>query len=284
MARILVAGGLMQQDEENSDASAARRLFAAEIGRQIVARGHVVLGGCRTSLDAEVAMAAEKEAISMKKTTKQVVRSWVTKSTTPSHSVGEIIRSKMVDWGRVPRGLAFPEPVQEADVVIIIGGWDGTHYAASWARLANKPLVPVAAFGLAAAEIYEDEMRSFERRYGARLSVDDFETLNRLLQNYDETSVREFAKDVISLAERTSALRETMALLATEIREGVGAALGEAHGTADRLAEATASAKPDVGWLRDAATEANDKLAATTAAIASSSSAARTSFAVISRA
>jgi hypothetical protein len=45
-------------------------------------------------------------------------------------------------------------------------------------------------------------MRSFERRYGARLSVDDFETLNRLLQNYDETSVREFAKDVISLAER----------------------------------------------------------------------------------
>ena len=73
---------------------------------------------------------------------------------------------------------------------------------------------------------------------------------------------------VSSLAERTSALRETVALLATEIREGVGAALGEAHGTADRLATTTAAAKPDIGWLRDAAAEANDKLASTTAAIA----------------
>ena len=73
---------------------------------------------------------------------------------------------------------------------------------------------------------------------------------------------------VSSLAERTSALRETVALLSSEIREGVGAALGEAHGTADRLAETTAAAKPDIGWLRDATAEANDKLAATTAAIA----------------
>jgi archaellum component FlaC len=73
---------------------------------------------------------------------------------------------------------------------------------------------------------------------------------------------------VSSLAERTSALRETVALLASEIREGVGVALGEAHGTADRLAETTAAAKPDIGWLRDATAEANDKLAATTAAIA----------------
>ena len=73
---------------------------------------------------------------------------------------------------------------------------------------------------------------------------------------------------VSSLAERTSALRETVSLLATEIREGVGTALGEAHGTADRLAATTAAAKPDIGWLRDAATEANEKLASTTAAIA----------------
>ena len=73
---------------------------------------------------------------------------------------------------------------------------------------------------------------------------------------------------VSSLAERTSVLRETVALLASEIREGVGAALGEAHGTADRLAETTASAKPDIAWLRDATAEASDKLASTTAAIA----------------
>jgi hypothetical protein len=55
-------------------------------------------------------------------------------------------------------------PLSHADVVIIIGGWDGTHYAASWARLANKPIVPVAAFGMAAMEIYQDEVACFDLR------------------------------------------------------------------------------------------------------------------------
>ena len=73
---------------------------------------------------------------------------------------------------------------------------------------------------------------------------------------------------IISLAERTAALRETIALLASEIRDGVGIAIGEAQGSADRLAEAAASARPDIGWLRDATVEASDKLSATGAEIA----------------
>jgi hypothetical protein len=71
----------------------------------------------------------------------------------------------------VPRRSTLPEPIQEANVVILLGGWDGTHYAASWARLANKPLVPVATFGLAAAEIFDDEMANFERRYSGSHSI-----------------------------------------------------------------------------------------------------------------
>jgi hypothetical protein len=86
--------------------------------------------------------------------------------------------------------------------VIILGGWDGTHYAASWARLANKPLVPIAAFGLAAAEIFEDEVASFERRYATRLTLDEFQILNRLLPNWEQETVKMFANDVVSLAER----------------------------------------------------------------------------------
>ena len=87
-------------------------------------------------------------------------------------------------------------------MVIIVGGWDGTHYAASWARLSNKPLVPVATFGLAAAEIFEDEVSSFERRYSTRLTLDEFQILNRLLPNFDPATVEPFAKDVVALAER----------------------------------------------------------------------------------
>ena len=201
MARILVAGGLHYEDE-NKQLAEARGRFAADLGREIIARGHILLGGCRTALDAIVADAGAAEALQRNLDPRRVVRSWVTKSTTPSHAAGEIVRSRMGDWGHVPRGFVFPEPIQEADVVIILGGWDGTHYAASWARLANKPLVPVAAFGLAAAEVFEDEVSSFERRYGARLTMDEFQILNRLLADWRPETVRAFAKDVVSLAER----------------------------------------------------------------------------------
>lgn len=74
---------------------------------------------------------------------------------------------------------------------------------------------------------------------------------------------------IASLAERTATLRETIALLESDIREGIGTAIGEAQGGADRLAEAAASAKPDIGWLRDAMVETSEKLTATGAEISS---------------
>lgn len=201
MARILVAGGLWQEDE-NQELREAREFFAAALGREIIAKGHALLGGCRTTLDAQVAAAAKIEALQRAVDPRRVIRSWVTKTTKPSHSIGEVVRSCMGDWGHVPRGFSFPEPIQEADVVIILGGWDGTHYAASWARLANKPLVPVATFGLAAAEIFDDELSAFDRRYAARLTLDEYQILNRLLPDWQQDTVNAFAKDVICLAER----------------------------------------------------------------------------------
>lgn len=209
MARIFVAGGLYLQ--ENAELGEVRKRFASFIGRQIVVRGHVLLGGCRTLLDAEVAGAAAAAAQEQGLELRRVVRSWVRNGTTPTHTIGEIVRSRVGDWSRVPRGLAFPELIQEADVVIIIGGWDGTgapdadrnpHYAATWANLAKKPVVPVAAFGLAAAEIFEDELSNFERRYSARLTADEFGVLNRLLPDWKSDTLESFAKDVVELAER----------------------------------------------------------------------------------
>ena len=72
---------------------------------------------------------------------------------------------------------------------------------------------------------------------------------------------------IASIAERTTALRDSIESLAAEVREGVGSAIGEAQGSADRLVETAAAARPDVGWLRDATTEASEKLSATSAEI-----------------
>lgn len=205
MARILVAGGLPRDESDpefGTELNAARQEFAAALGRKIIERGHVLLGGCRTTLDAIVARSAAEAAREKKLEPRRAVRSWVTASTSLSHSEGEIIRSAVSDWKHVPRGYTFPEPIHEADVVILLAGWDGTQYAATWARLANKPLVPVASFGLAAAEIFRDEMANFERRYAAQVPSDEYQTLDRVLSDYTPATIQGFAADVVALAER----------------------------------------------------------------------------------
>ncbi|HWS94604.1 MAG TPA: hypothetical protein VN306_19580 [Mycobacterium sp.] len=212
MARILVAGGCYEEDKDKQ-LSDARNQFASALGKEIIDRGHVLLGGCRTGLDAMVANAAHEAASERGLDPKNVIKSWVTSGTKPSHDKGEIIKSRVPDWSHVPRRYTYPEPIKQADVVMIIGGWDGTHYAASWARLASKPLLPVAAFGLAAAEIFDDELADFDRRYGTRLSLDEYQILNRLVGNWSKEVVSDFARDIISLAERIIVSTEVFVIM-----------------------------------------------------------------------
>ena len=48
MAKILVAGGV----DEDGEGGKSRAQFAEALDRTIVRRGHILLGGCRTQLDA----------------------------------------------------------------------------------------------------------------------------------------------------------------------------------------------------------------------------------------
>jgi hypothetical protein len=66
-----------------------------------------------------------------------------------------------------------------------------------------------------------------------------------------------------AIAERTVLLRETIDRLTGDIRDGLGAAIGEAQGGADRLVEAAAGVKPEIGWIRDAVVETGEKLSNT---------------------
>ena len=66
-----------------------------------------------------------------------------------------------------------------------------------------------------------------------------------------------------SLAERTTALRESIERLSIDIRDNVGTLIGEAQGGADKLAETAAAVRPEIGWLRDATVETSERLAAT---------------------
>jgi hypothetical protein len=62
------------------------------------------------------------------------------------------------------------------------------------------------------------------------------------------------------IAQRTAAIRESIERLTTEIREGIGTAIDEAQGGADRLAESAQVVKPEIDWMRDAAVQASERM------------------------
>jgi hypothetical protein len=73
---------------------------------------------------------------------------------------------------------------------------------------------------------------------------------------------------ILSLSDRTNSLRETLDQLASGIREGIGTALGEAQGSTERLVQSAATLRPEIGWIREAAVEASDRIAFTEGQIA----------------
>jgi ABC-type transporter Mla subunit MlaD len=96
------------------------------------------------------------------------------------------------------------------------------------------------------------------------------ESLARARAELDTLAAQAGTQDsaIGALAERTGSLRETIERLSTDIREGVGTALGEAQGGADKLATAAEAMRPEISWIRDAAVEAGERLSSTGAQIA----------------
>ena len=70
----------------------------------------------------------------------------------------------------------------------------------------------MAAFGLAAAEIYKDEVLTFKRRYGMRLTLNDYQALNRLLPDFNQETITEFAREIV-LAETSIASSEVFIVM-----------------------------------------------------------------------
>ena len=71
-----------------------------------------------------------------------------------------------------------------------------------------------------------------------------------------------------ALAQRTAALRQGIDQLTSELRDGLSGAIGEAESGAARVLRVTEDAKPEIGWMRDAAVEAATQIAASSTGIA----------------
>jgi hypothetical protein len=235
--RILVAGGFDANDPQADEI----RAFCRAAGKAVVAHGHVLLNGARTELDALIAEAAD-DALqgSSQDDRDQRIVSYVLSGQKPAHAHGTLIRSQLSNWEIGSANFYVPEQVAQADVVVLIGGFEGTYRAANWAAIARKPLLPFAAFGGAAAEIFQRELNDFDKKYSGRIKRLEFEQLNSIKNWADH------ATDVVALAEKVAESRSVLVVMSYADRPD----LKDAYGTFRRICE-------NLGYACERVTEKN---------------------------
>lgn len=204
--RILVAGGF---DSEDTVLRQRVGRFCQALGKAVSKHGHILLNGCRTELDRMIAEAAYRDMHERgdPDPDKRVI-SYLLAGLQPLHSYGTIIRSRLTDWDIKGESFYIPEQVQQADAVILIGGFEGTFRAANWARIANKPLLPFTAFGGAAQKIYAQELNEFDQKYSALVERLEYEQLNSVKNDWEE-----HAADLIALAEKVAESRSVLVIM-----------------------------------------------------------------------
>lgn len=214
--RILVAGGL-----DREDTSALSRppdeieSFARTLGARIAHDGHVLLNGCRTTIDACVAEGAHDALVASGASSDEIksrIVSYVNQGQAPVHGFGAILQSELTDWELGGRDLSAPEIIHYCDAVVLIGGFRGTYRAANWARIEHKPLLPIALFGGAAKEICLEVAKRVDVVYAGTVSRAKYEAVLKSLS----TDWEQIAADVVNLAELMASSREVFVVMSFE--------------------------------------------------------------------
>jgi hypothetical protein len=241
--RVLVAGGF-DADDPNAD---DMRQFSRAMGKAVAAHGHVLMNGARTELDALLATSADEmlKLIGEEDPDQRII-SYVLSGNRPVHNVGNLIRSQLSDWEIGGAHFYVPEQIAQADVVILIGGFEGTFRAANWAEIAHKPLLPFAKFGGAAAEVYQRVLNDFDNRFDGRINRFDFEKLDTMKkQSWDA-----HATNILALAEKVAESRSVLVVMSYADRPELKDAYytfrricEELHYSCERVSEKTAQTR-----------------------------------------
>ena len=176
------------------------RKFVTALGTAIASRGHVLLTGCKSSLDQEIASAAQAwltgNAGNPKVgNPKDRIISYCLESDKPVHSVGTLHRSALSDWGMNHSELVVPEQIDQADVTIFVAGGEGTFWAKNWAHFARKLILGIPHFGGAGKTIYTKVQTRLREIKSAETG--DYESLNVITDDMSN-----YADQVVLLAER----------------------------------------------------------------------------------
>ena len=189
----IFVGGSLRNIAKNEELC---QLFVQRLGERIVEREHILLTGCRGSLDKMIAEAAGQWLEKNGKDVRKHIISYRLKNDKPAHRVGRIQVSKRADWELTHPDLDSPEQIADADVAVFVAGGHGTFHAANWARIADKPVLGIGQFGGSGEAIFEKERERFGNRYGHLVTIEDFDVLNQ-----DTDEIDQLAKDVLVLCE-----------------------------------------------------------------------------------
>ncbi|MDI9879381.1 hypothetical protein [Flectobacillus longus] len=195
MKKIFIAGGYTR---ENGDSYTEQKEFAFLLGREIMLQNHILLNACKTEFDSEVCKGAADACTNQREMQSRII-SYVLKGEKPIHNYGDVKQSLLSNWDLDGDDIDIPEPIKYADVIILVGGFVGTKRAANWARLKNKPILPITRFNGESEKIYHTELENFDKKYSTRIKQEDYEDLNQI-----NSSSEDFSSRVVSIAEEIS--------------------------------------------------------------------------------
>lgn len=221
--KIMIGGGYDEAAAQTEDMPTILR-FAKAVASQIIAQGHELRCANLSSLDAIVIDAACDAAEAKQIDPENAVVSYVPIGQTARNARGQVNDSSNADWnsmsGRKPN---VPEPIDQADALILIGGFgdaSGTFTAANWARQTGTPILPVATFGMAARDIFDDLPAGPERRKATGLNKEDLDKLTRSATTLDDAQkIESYSKQVVTLAERAALSRVVFLIMSFEASE-----------------------------------------------------------------
>ncbi len=203
-------GGSLSNIEKNGELC---HQFVTKLGELIMQRGHVLLNGCRGSLDKRIAESANSWLEKNGGNPQSQIISYICEGQEDKqvHKVGKILNSDYKDWGFGKETPEIPEQIAHADVAIFIAGNEGTYVAANFARLAGKPILGIGTFGGSGQKLHKVEKKNFADNY-AYLLADDF--------RYDDLNVvatqncaESLADNLISICENLKRSRKVFTIM-----------------------------------------------------------------------
>lgn len=180
--------------------------FVVALGTEIVKKGHVLLNGCRSSLDQEIATAAGEWLTHNERTPKDRIISYCLRGDKPIHSLGTVRYSALLDWQMNHSELEVPEQIEQAGPTIFVAGNEGTFWSRNWASLARKLIFGIPRFGGAGEIIYNQELKRLRETSPA--VAEEYETLNSL-----SADISGYAQEVVHLVERLITPRNVFTIM-----------------------------------------------------------------------